>query len=169
LRIWALMMILGSAVPAAVCAQAQEVTKVAVCNLTLVMQLAWDKTDAAREFVRIRRGILDDFAHLDREIRSLEENGQSQAQKAKLADLRVSVGAFKAQRRDWLSRVSASLKLGPALAEVVAAITRVSRASGYSLVIRSDSAFPLDRFVAVIPGADLTGDVVNDILARSQQ
>jgi Skp family chaperone for outer membrane proteins len=163
------MLLLGAAVPAAVFAQAQDVTKISVCNLTLVMQLAWDKTDAAKEFVRIRRGILDDFAHLDREISYLERNGQSQAQKDKLASFRFSVSAFKAQRRDWMSRVSTSLKLGPALAEVIAAVTRVSRANGYAVVIRSDSAFPLDRFLAVVPEADITGDVIDDLLARSSQ
>jgi Skp family chaperone for outer membrane proteins len=154
-----LIALVGSVSAATTTAQAQDVTKVGVCNLTQVMQATWDRTAASRDYVRIRAGIFDEFVHLDRELHYLEVQGQT----GKLGKVRQYVSAYKAQRRDWMSRVSSALKLGPALAEVIGVINRVSQANGLALVVRSEGSFPLEKIVFTAPEADITDNVIDDI------
>jgi Skp family chaperone for outer membrane proteins len=158
-----LLLLLGAVATGPLSAQAQNVTRVGVCSLAQVIQATWDKTAAAREFVRLRRGILDEFVHLDREIRAMES---SPRRDEKLAAVRSYAEAYKTQRKDWMARIAASLKVGPVLGEIIAAVERVSRANGYALVIRSDTSFPLDRIVIAIPETDITADVIDDVLAH---
>jgi Skp family chaperone for outer membrane proteins len=161
-----LLLLLGAVATGPLSAQAQNVTRVGVCSLAQVIQATWDKTAAAREFVRLRRGILDEFVHLDREIRAVESSPRTQARDEKLAAVRSYAEAYKTQRKDWMARIAASLKVGPVLGEIIAAVERVSRANGYALVIRSDTSFPLDRIVIAIPETDITADVIDDVLAH---
>jgi Skp family chaperone for outer membrane proteins len=161
-----LLLLLGAVTAGPLSAQAQNVTRVGVCSLAQVIQATWDKTAAAKEFVRLRRGILDEFVHLDREVRALEASARTQAREERLAAIRSYAEAYKTQRKDWMARVAASLKAGPILGEIITAVERVSRANGYALVIRSDTAFPLDRIVVAVPETDITADVIDDILAH---
>lgn len=155
---------------------AQQVTKVAICDLTRVLNTAYRESKTVRDYDQARADYNKEIAATNKDIADLE-NQKLDADKAgnrdlsltlekKIADRKQYLDNFKRVRGAILQQQAAALTSGPFLKEFLDVLKFVSESGGFALVLRSDG--PGAGLVLYnIAEVDITEDVIKEIFSRS--
>jgi outer membrane protein len=160
------------------CLEAQQMTAVAICNWTRVMETSYKESQAMRELDDFRTQFQKDLLALTNEISELE-NQKLDADKAgnkdqslqlekTIASKKTYLEDFRRIRNDTYKARSAKVLTGPVVTEILDAINHVAEKEGFALVIRSDGP-TAGIIVYNIPEIDITDKVIARMLEMGKR
>jgi Skp family chaperone for outer membrane proteins len=162
---------------AALALEAQQVTKVGICDFSRVMNTSYREAKAVREFLEAQTAIKKEQAAIEKEIADLE-NQRLEADKAKNADLVLQLDKklsdkrryfddYKRIKGDWVRQQQQTI-LGSSvfLKDILEVVKVVAESQGMALVVRSDSA-GAELILYNIQEIDITELVIKEIFRRA--
>lgn len=157
--------------------QAQQVTKVGICDFSRVLNTSYRESRTVREFFEAQQTIKKEQAAIEQEIASLE-NQRLEADKAANTDLVLSLDKNLADKRryledykrikgDWVRQQQQTiLSSSNFLREILEVVKVVAESEGIALVVRSDGT-GADLILFNIPEIDITEKVIKEIFRRA--
>jgi outer membrane protein len=156
---------------------AQEVTKVAICNLGAVLATSYKETQAMRDLYAFTDAYQREVQDVRKEINALESqklDADKAGNKTQSLQLESQIEQKKTYLNDYVrikteqyNNMAASVQDNSAFAkDILDAVRYVAEKEGYAIVLRSDGPGK-DLLLANIPEVDITQLVIKRIYERA--